>query len=479
MRFKHWTMALGMVSAALLSACGSSTSNTSVRLINASVGYPGAMTVSVNNGTASSGVSYGTAGSYQSVNVSATTSSFVSGGVTILNRTPTLQANSNYSMIVYGKAGDPNISLLQENQTAPASGYASLLVLNLAQDAGPVDVYMSPQVTSPSGLTGLNNLSTTASNIGVTYGSGYNSVTAGSYEVRITGYNNKTDLRLDIPNVTVASGQVYTLVLTGSPSGVLVNGMLVQQQSTVTPYTSNSIRARLITALNSLGVLNSATLTGGVSTTASTVSLMPTNAASPQVGNYATIVDGTNAAASITVTDSNTQTQTTLNATPPSTIVPGTDYTILVWGNPASPAYAFVADDNTYPLSTGYANIRVVNGINSPTGDTAFNGGINLAANYNMPITGVAAGTQSANFAIPYAPNGYLLQVTTPGTPGATVGSFGGNGNNIPIAAGSLWVVYVLGDATWTTSTGQIVNTPGNGVNANTPNFLIFPSQLR
>ncbi|MBV8124232.1 MAG: DUF4397 domain-containing protein [Burkholderiaceae bacterium] len=468
-----------------------------MRLLNASVGYPGAMSVSVNNGSAFGNVAYGAASSYQSVNVGATNSQIVSNGVTILNRTPTLVANSNYAMIVYGKSGNPNISLLQENQTAPATGYASFLVLNLAQDAGPVDVYLSPAVTTPSGLGGatpVSGLSPTASNIGVTYGSGYNSVSTGSsstsYEVRITGYNNKTDLRLDIPSVSLSSGQVYTLILTGSPSGVLVNGMLVQQQSTVTPYTSTSIRARLIMALNATMEAFNATLTAGTTTPTTTYLLGSSTsngtttsnvAISPTVGDYYTILDGTNAKASISVqsassagTNLATLTTAGLPATAnnlPATPVPGTDYTLLVWGSPSNPQLTVLTDDNTYPIATGYANMRVVNGANG------FPGGVTLSANYTQVVGNVLSGTQSANFAVPYDTTpGAFLQVSTASS-SQPIAIFGGSNSNpaVPLNAGANYIVYVLGDGSWTNN-GSVVTAPCTTC---TPNFTIVPVQLR
>ena len=65
-------------------------------------------------------------------------------------------------------------------------------------------------------------------------GSGFISMSSGSYRVRVTGYNQRsTDIRLDIPNLTLASAGVHTLILTGTDGGVLLNGVTLVQKGEV------------------------------------------------------------------------------------------------------------------------------------------------------------------------------------------------------------------------------------------------------
>ena len=54
------------------------------------------------------------------------------------------------------------------------------------------------------------------------------------WHVCVTATGDKTDVRLDIPSLTLTSKQVATLVLTKSIGGVLMNGLLVNQQGALT-----------------------------------------------------------------------------------------------------------------------------------------------------------------------------------------------------------------------------------------------------
>jgi hypothetical protein len=114
MRFKQiWGSAslscLALCAATLLSACGGgggSSSSTQVRLLNASVGYS-SLDLSVNSAATNTGVAYGSVGSYASVDTSATSTQILTSGVgaTVANLTPTLAADSHYTIIAYGWGG--------------------------------------------------------------------------------------------------------------------------------------------------------------------------------------------------------------------------------------------------------------------------------------------------------------------------------------------------------------------------------------
>ncbi|WP_163435787.1 DUF4397 domain-containing protein, partial [Escherichia coli] len=64
-------------------------------------------------------------------------------GTSVSATTPTLNGGSNYTYITYGFAGAIRTTLLQENQAAPDANKAALLVLNLAPDAGALDIYVT------------------------------------------------------------------------------------------------------------------------------------------------------------------------------------------------------------------------------------------------------------------------------------------------------------------------------------------------
>ena len=142
MMFKTWAATAAMLSLALLSACGGGgkgSSDVQIRLVNASAGYA-SLDLSVNSIAINTAVNYGAAGSYGTVSTSATTSQVLSGGTTVVSTAPTLSSSYKYSLIAYGWPGAVRTTLLQEGEVAAATGSSKLLVLNLAPDAGALDV---------------------------------------------------------------------------------------------------------------------------------------------------------------------------------------------------------------------------------------------------------------------------------------------------------------------------------------------------
>ncbi|TXD93688.1 DUF4397 domain-containing protein [Mitsuaria sp. TWR114] len=267
MRFKTWAWGLSVAAATLLAACGGGgdSSTAQMRLLNASIGYA-ALDMSVDSTTVNSAVAYAGVGSYADVKTSATGTEIQSNSVgsTLASSTPTLAAGSHYAMIAYGSAGSLQTTLLQEDQEAPASGKSKLLVLNLAPDAGSMDVYVTGADET------LDTASTVAAGIAAGSGSGYVSLNSGTFRVRLTAAGSKSDVRLDIPSITLPSAGVSTLVLTGSAGGVLVNGIQLIQQGATTNFPNTTARARLVAAVG-----GSALVSGSVGQTA----LMPTSVA--------------------------------------------------------------------------------------------------------------------------------------------------------------------------------------------------------
>ena len=72
----------------------------------------------------------------------------------------------------------------------------------------------------------------------------------GTYRVRVTATDNKADLRLDMAAVTLADQQVATVILTPSVGANLVNGGLLVQQGSFTPYRNSNARVRLAAAVS-------------------------------------------------------------------------------------------------------------------------------------------------------------------------------------------------------------------------------------
>lgn len=417
MRFKSWApglMTVTLACATLLSACGggggSSDSTTNVRLLNASVGYS-SLDLAVDSKTVNSNVAYGSAGSYASVNTGATASQVQTSGVgsTVASATPTLTAGSSYTMIAYGWSGAVRTTLLQEAEEAPAAAKSKFLVLNLAPDAGALDVYLTASTDT------LENATPVATNIAGGSGSGYNSLNSGSYRLRLTGSGSKTDLRLDIPAITLASAGVSSLIITATDGGLLVNGMVVEQKGSISNFATQVSRARVVAA-----VAGNATVAAQING----ASLLPSSVA-PTIGDYQTVAAG---ASSLSLS---------INGAPMSVSAPtlkaGGDYTLLVWGDASAPQLTVLSDDNRLPVTSGTVKIRMVNGVAS------LNTGLTMTLDYSAIATNVVPGSASAISHVS-ASTSSLLSVNSPtsSTPVYSIAA-------LPVVANGVYTVFMMG----------------------------------
>lgn len=408
------TLALTLAAGTLLAACGGggsdSSSITQIRLLNASSGY-GSLDLSIDNTTTNANVAYASAGTYANIATSGATAALQTSGVgtTLVSSSPSLTAGSSYTMIAYGWAGGVRTSLLQESEEAPASNKSKLLLLNLAPDAGALDVYVTAAADS------LDNATALATNIAGGSSSGYTTINSGTYRVRLTGTGNKNDLRLDIPAVTVASAGVSTLIVTATEGGVLVNAIQLEQKGGVTNLAGTVARARVVAAVSGNATVG-ATLGG--------TSILPVSVA-PTIGDYRTVAAGS-AAIGVSV---NGAPLTIANPT----LKAGGDYTLLVWGDAASPQLTVLADDNRLPSTSGNAKIRLVNGVAS------LNTGLTMTLDYSAIATNVIPGTSSAITSVASSASS-LLSISSPtsGTPVYSVSA-------LPVVANGVYTVFMMG----------------------------------
>jgi len=379
MRFTPWAtrlaLTLSLSATAFLTACGGSGgggSNTQVRLLNATRSYA-QLDLTVNDKTINSKVAYATAGDYGSVDTGATASKVLTSdvGTSINALTPTLTGDSNYTYISYGFAGAVRTTMLQEAEAAPDANKAKLLVLNLAPDAGALDVYVT--TSADCSLAAETALTT---NLAGGSGSGYIQINSGSFRVCVTGYNKRTDLRLAIPALSLDSASVNTLILTSSEGGVLVNGIKLIQKGAVTNYANTQSRVRTVAALASAG------------TVASTINgqQMFSSAISPLISEYVTVNAGTGAL-SYAVNGTSKTANVALTA--------GKDTTLLVWGDPTDPKLAVLDDDNRLPTVSGNVKVRLINAIAAQTSGVSLNVDYSAAASNVLP--GVASTPTSIN----------------------------------------------------------------------------------
>jgi hypothetical protein len=342
-----------------------STTNT-VRLVNGTGSTLSMVTAGSQLATA---VAPGTASANATITSGTYPIALVASGVPSAETNFSFSATVAYTMVAY--TSDQSLHLVQfiDNEPAPLAGDGQIRIADLSADAGNLDVYMAPvsalnDIYSPTTASpALQAATLLAQNVsGTTL---YNEVLANNYHVWVTGANNITDLRLDIPSVTIANQQILTLVLTSTTGGGLVDGLLVTQQGAVQAQTNTNARIRI--AANTTSPITAA-IAGAAATPLIGTSTSFDNA----VGSYVLVPAG-----STTIT-----TNGTAACTPVTT--PGEDMTILVTG-----AYACnpLVDDNTRPTS-GYAKLRLVNGVS---------GAYSLAYNGVQVAQNIAFGTASVS----------------------------------------------------------------------------------
>lgn len=257
-----------------------------------------------------------------------------------------LSKDQTYTAIIWGRQSSLKVSTIgeAENTDDIASGNTRIRMFNATLDSGTVDVYVTTADVNPVDVSPVQS--------GLTSGTlaGFRELTAKEYRIRVTGTGDPSDVRLDIPAVTLAAKTYYTLVITQAGSGgVLLNATLIAQQGAKTTVKNTNARVRVAASVGNFGL---------VSARAGTTSLV-SSWRSPKVG--------LSAGDYVQVTAGATTLTTSINGTVQpgiaTTLTAGSDYTLLVYGTAAAPLTALIADDNRVPNVASRAKIRVVNGL--------------------------------------------------------------------------------------------------------------------
>ena len=336
-----------LASTVLLAACGGGggdgPGNTSLRAINLTTDLP-----SVDIST--SGTSRFTALAVDSVapaiTLEANTYSMQltrTGNPTpLLTRDFSLSKDQNYTAVVWGRETAPNISALSEDEPLADSvptTTARLRFFNATTDTGALDIYIgaaSIDLGSAQPVQGALNSG------GI---SGFRDIASGTQRLRVTGAGDPNDVRLDIPNFTLAGRKIATLVLTAGAGGILVNGTLIEQRGPVTTLKNANARVRMVASVANAGnisaSLGTSTLVGALR--------------SPGVGPYTLVPAGDQ---NLTVRVNGVViSNTTRN------FAPGADYTVLAFGAENAGRVSLITDDNRLPGQNTRAKVRLVNGL--------------------------------------------------------------------------------------------------------------------
>ena len=397
-----------------LTGCGGGEdrSKAQLRLLNATSGYA-ALDLRVDDELLQTNVAYGSTASYVDVDPSATDTEVSRAGATtaLITTTPTLREGDRYTLVAYGAEGAPASVLLGDNTNDPDSGQAFVRVLNAAPQVGAVDVYLT---TADAALSDAEALQSAAAAGTVT---GFSTVTAGTWRLRITAAGDRDDLRLDVSGVVLASRQILTLVVTPGAGGVLVNALAVTQRGAIVGLAGTQARVRAVAAV---------TDSGAVAATVGGVSLM-NGVGAPAAGAYRLVTSG---AAETTVSVNGVAV-----AVPATTLEAGTDHTLIVWGAADAAQAAWIVDDNRAPSVTGRAKLRLVHGV------ADLNVPLALTLDFSPVADGVGAGTASSPAQVDATTTG-TLTVTATG-----LGSALWTGVDQTLVAGAVYTLFVVGES--------------------------------
>lgn len=364
---------LAALSALWLSGCdsGGGSGHTNVRLVNVSPGYTSldlyANGVDDDTDTQRvAAVAYETVSGYTELGSGTYNVKFKRSGVTstlLTMSSKQLADDTHHTFVAFGSTGHFSSIQVSDDVTPPDSGRAKVQVLNVAE-AGALDVYLTESTVS------LDDATPVVAGVAAGTSSAISTIDSGDYRLRVTGASDSDDLRLDVANITLASRQVVSLILTATQGGVLVELLTLPQQGSLTKFANTKARIRGVVGTTSGPVLMRI---GGVSVVNGAVGI---------VGNYTQVEAG-----SVPVVLSVNGVGV---AVPNQTLVAGGEYTLLAWTNADGTQATLIADDNRLPTASGKAKIRVLNGLSS------LNVPVTLAVDFSPIAEGIALGQASA-----------------------------------------------------------------------------------
>lgn len=422
---------MSLASLFLLSACGGSGNSggdAQVRLINATRSHPSIdlLTTVTSSSTSTStrrisAVATNTASAFVSLAAGSYTVQVTDAGLqTALGSSgPTVAKESSYVLLAYESNGVVKAAWLGENDTLPSAGSSYLRIYDAAADAGALDVYVTAPTTDLATVASPNF---TLSALSTPQSTAVLSFTPGSYRVRVTASGNRSDLRLDMPSVTLGDQQLQTLLLTPTVGGALVDGATLVQKGAYAATANGNARVRVVSGVP--GTTVAASVAG---------TRVEAGVVSPSIGSYVTL-PATSAAWTVTVNGN-------AASVPPITLAAGSDNTVLLSGSAAAATVSQLVDDNHAPTISTNANLRLVNAL---SGGSA---GLSLAVDFGLLANNVTPGTASGYMAAT-GNTAMRLEITSPlsSTPVSLM-----TGLNIP--GGGVYSIFVLGDSAAPTTT--------------------------
>lgn len=354
----------------LLAGCGSG-DNSGIRLIDVSQDYT-SLNVYVGDTVTTptiGGIPTGSLSSYVGVDPGSDTVYFTEGSNAqtspLTSQSETFSTGEHRTYVAYGDTGAFAEYEIDEDQGAPGGGNASVEVLNTANDAGALDVYLTGSGTPLAGA------SPNFSDVAAGQTSSFGSIASGTYQLSITGTGNNSDVRLQVPSITLNSQEVVTIIVTESAGGYLVNAYLLPQQGSLTTELNPDARVRAVVGLTS---------SSAVSATVGSTTLL-SNVPATSLGAYQLVPAGTE---SVSVTAGGSAI-----SSPSQALAAGQDYTLLVYQGASATQENWLVDINRFPPGSE-ASVRLVHAM-SGLADP-----LSLSVNSVPVITDVSQGDASS-----------------------------------------------------------------------------------
>lgn len=196
----------------VLAACGGG-DNAKLRVVNASPDDP-QLDFTVDAKTLASGVGYASPTDYSTFNPGQRRIQVALPGTsnTLIDQTLNLGSGSQSTFIAADFRSDITGILLTDSKTTPTSGNANLRLVQIAPSLGAVDVYVVPPNTD------LSTVSPFASHLSFGSATGYESLSAGTYQILFTTPDSIFVI-FDAGTISLTAGQNRTVLALNGQSG--------------------------------------------------------------------------------------------------------------------------------------------------------------------------------------------------------------------------------------------------------------------
>jgi len=381
---------LPVLLAVLMAACGGNADGSSgtarIRLLNLSTGYESLdlYTTGEDSDTdtqAFASVQRGSITSYATLKSDLYTLKFRRSGTTgnLQSLSASLVEDLQITYVACGALNRFAVMGIDDSSDPPDSGYATLQLFNISS-VGSVDIYLT------GANDALDDVSTTVSSL-TSSSQNAATVTSGTYRLRVTVAGSKNDVRLNVPQLTLASQAVTAIILTDADGGVLINAVVLPRGGQPVTYeNAGNAQVRLLNVSTGYELLD-LYAEGGASGSATTPMF-----SSVALGNSTDYAPAKADTYALKLRRSGTS-GNLLSTT--ATLSEDTWTTFIAYGTTNRFAVLAVSENTATP-DPGYTSIQVLNATSSDALDVYLTGSDDSLSDVAASLSAVAAGAQSS-----------------------------------------------------------------------------------